>query len=217
MKKLIMFFAGLALLLVTGAGLYFAGALYDAGDKFTVQPFIFQPNNLSAARIGTPLSIDQLSADTILETLIKKFVTEYFYITPDAEDIAQRTRRGSILSMLSSPDVFNEWKNDQAPVIERLADAHVLRTVHVADEILKPTGSDYWTVVYELKTWDTPNDMAARPTTTRGVIYLQVRFEKELRDTMQGKPFDVREYLDRGGDPAAIFKFRVERVAQNLN
>ena len=176
MKKLIMFFAGLALLLVTGAGLYFAGALYDAGDKFTVQPFIFQPNNLSAARIGTPLSIDQLSADTILETLIKKFVTEYFYITPDAEDIAQRTRRGSILSMLSSPDVFNEWKNDQAPVIERLADAHVLRTVHVV-----------------------------------------VRFEKELRDTMQGKPFDVREYLDRGGDPAAIFKFRVERVAQNLN
>ncbi|MBD5389023.1 hypothetical protein HDR63_02090 [bacterium] len=213
MKKVIMFLAGLMILLLMFAGLYFAAAVYDAGDRFVVQPFVFQPNNLSTARIGVPASLDQMSDRTLLESLIKKYVVEYFYVTPDLENVARRTRGDGILALMSAPAVFREWKDTVGADIERMAEQDVLRRVTVADEILRPAGSDYWTVVYELKTWRTPNDMAATPTVTRGVIYLRVAFVKELRDQMHGEPFDVRSYLMGGGDPAAIFKFQVAEVA----
>ena len=217
MRKIIMFLTGLMILLLMFAGLYFAAAVYDAGDKFSVEPFVFQPNNLSTARIGVPVSVEQLPDQVVLESLIKKFVMEYFYVTPDVENIAHRTRRDGILALMSTPAVFNEWVDGAARDIERLAEQNALRRVLVANEILRPAGSEYWTVVYELQTWPIPNDMTQTPEITRGVIYLRIAFVNQLRDQMHGKPFNIREYLANGGDPAAIFKFRVEEVAQNQN
>lgn len=214
MKKVIMFFSGLVLLLLTFVALYFSGALFDTGNNLGINTFIFQPNNLSENRIGHPVPIDKLSDKFIRERLIKKFVMEYFYITPDTENIAQRIRNDSILAAMSAPAVFKEWRQGMATDIEKLAGEKVLRTVEIADEIIRPERGDYWEVFYELRTWDTPNDMASVPTVEHGVIYLKISFEKGVHDQRGGKPFDVQKYLQEGGDPAAIFKFRVDEVAQ---
>lgn len=208
---------GILMMAMSFGALYFVSALHDAGHDMVIAPYVFQPNNLSSARIGVPLSIDQMTEGAIRDALIKKFVTEYFYVTPDSENIAKRAQRGGILSLMAGDAVYKKWSNDIAPELERMADDKMLRTVRVAKQIFKPTGSDYWTVAYELKTWEKPNDMAAEPVVDRGVLYLKIVFEKQLRDQMHGAPFDVREYLLNGGDPAAIFRFRVDEVVTGQN
>ena len=217
MKRLILFLLGVGLFGVSIGILYFTGGVYNAANDITIQPFVFQPNNLSSARIGVPMTIDQMSDSAIMDALVNRFITEYFYVTPDATDIARRIRRGSILSYLAAPSVFRDWVDNVAPELETMAGDRMLRTVRVASQIFKPNGSDYWTVGYELKTWDAPNDMTVEPVVTRGVLYLKIAFEKQLREQMHGAPFDVRQYLDNGGDPAAIFRFRVDAVAHSHN
>lgn len=212
MKKVLTFFAGIILLLLMFTALYVSGVIYNAADEKKIGSFVFQPNNLSTQRIGKPLTIDDMSEKFLRERLIKKFVTEYFYVTPDPENIALRTRQDSVLAALSSPAVFREWRDSTASEIETMAQKKILRKVTVANEILKPENSDYWMVVYELKTWDGPNDLAQDPIIEKGVLYLDLDFEKGIRPQRSGQPFDVQEYLNNDGDPAAIFKFRVNEV-----
>jgi hypothetical protein len=213
MRKLLMFFAGLLLLFLTFVTLYFSGALYDATDKRGIDAFIFQPNNLSTDRIGQPVPLHRLSDTFIREKLIKKFVVEYFHVAPDVENIAQRTRGNSILAVMSAPDVFKDWKNTEAVEIEKLAGNKVLRMVIVGDEIIRK--GDYWQIYYQLKTWDKPNNMDLVPFIESGTVSIKLypEFKKELLETLpNGQEFDVQKYLNSGGDPAAIFKFRVSEV-----
>jgi hypothetical protein len=205
-----MFFAGLALLLLTFATLYFSGALFDAGNKRYISAFVFQPNNLSAYRIGHPLPLDRLSDKFVREKLIKKFVVEYFYVTPNLANIERRARANSVMAAMASPAVFKEWIKTEADVIEKLSGKKMMRTVAVADEIIQK--GDYWEVYYKLKTWDVPNDMDAQPVVSDGVMYLKLSFDKGVRDKINGQDFDAQKYLGKGGDPAAIFKFTVEEV-----
>jgi hypothetical protein len=205
-----MFFAGLALLMLTFAALYLSGALFDAGGKRQIDTFVLQPNNLSVGRISRPIPVDQLSEKFLRERLIKKFVFEYFYVTPDPENLAQRMRGNSVLAIMSLPAVFQEWASTQSEVIEDLARNRALRTVSVADEIIKK--GDYWEVYYQLKTWTEPNNMDTVPVIYDGIMYIKVSFEKGIRNQIRGKDLDVQEYLGQGKDPAAIFKFQVEEV-----
>jgi hypothetical protein len=154
--------------------------------------------------------LDRLSDKFVREKLIKKFVVEYFYATPGAENIARRARANSVMAAMSAPAVFKDWMNTEADTIEKLAGKRMLRTVGTADEIIKK--GDYWEVYYELKTWDQPNDMNAAPVVNSGVMYLRISFEKGVRDKINGQNFDVQKYLGNGGDPAAIFKFTVDEV-----
>lgn len=205
-----MFFAGLALLLLTFVTLYFSGALFDASNKRYIDTFVFQPNDLSVDRISRPIPADQLSEKFIRERLIKKFIVEYFYVTPDVENIAQRTGSHSIMSAMASPEVFKDWKNTEADTIEKLAGAKILRTVSIGDEILKK--GDYWEIYYELKTWEEPNNIDVEPIIHAGIMYIKISFEKGIRNQINGQDFDVQKYLDEGKDPAAIFKFKVIEV-----
>jgi hypothetical protein len=217
-----MFFAGLALLLATFAALYFSGMLFDAGGKRRLGAFVFQPNDLSVDRVGRPIPADQLSEKFIREKLIGKFVIEYFYAAPDIENIARRTRADSVLAAMSAPDVFNDWLGGQAEEIERLAENKSMRSVSVGEIVRRP-GSDYWEVFYELKTWESPNDMNLKPAVRRGVMLLRMLGKesednegkesiREIRDTINGRDFDVRKHLDNGGDPSIIFKFKISEV-----
>ena len=217
MKRGIGIFFGAILMAVVAGMLWFAGAIYDAGREMTIEPYVFQPNNLSIARIGVPLSINQMNESIVRDALIKKFVMEYLYVVPDVDNVARRARSGAILSLMAGRDVFDAWVDNVVPELEQMATDKMLRTVQVASQIFKPAGSDYWTVGYELKTWNAANDMMIEPVVQRGALYLKVAFEKKLRDQMHGAPFDVREYLNNGGDPAAIFNFRVDAVAQEYN
>lgn len=210
MKKIVMFFIGTLLLLLTFVALYFSGALFDASNDRYIQSFVFQTNNLSTDRIGRPVPVDQLSEKFVRERLIKKFVFEYFYVTPDVENIATRTRSDSVMAAMSAPDVFKDWRKNQATEIENLASKKILRLVTVSDEILKK--GDYWEVPYTLKTWNESNNMNLAPTVKSGVLYLKISFEKGIRDQRAGSSFDIGKYLKDGGDPAAIFKFRIDEI-----
>lgn len=212
MRRLLGFLFGILILGLTFVILYFSGALYSSTDQRHIDPFIFQPNDISADRIGRPQPLEELTDKFVRERLIKKFVIEYFYVNPDVENIAQRTRPDSVLAALAHRSVFKEWQQNEARRIEDMATEKYMRTVTVANEIIQPAGSDYWIVHYELKTWDKPNNMELIPTVHRGIMHLKIEFEKGVRDLRGGQKFDVQKYLNDGGDPAAIFKFRVDEV-----
>lgn len=205
-----MYLFGILLLVLSFATLYFSGALLDAGGNRYIDAFVMQPNNLSTDRIGRPVPMEQLSEDFIRERLIRKFLHEYFYVNPDIENIALRTRANSIMAAISHPDVFNAWRQNEAEDIEKLATKKYMRTVGVRDEIL-PRG-EYYEVFYTLYTWEFANNMELAPIAENRVMYIKIAFEKGVRETRGGGSFDVQEYLQDGGDPAAVFKFRVDEV-----
>ena len=210
MKKLIMFFAGIALMLLTFATLYVTAGIFDAGDSREIDTYFFQTNGQSGMRLGYPASVNDLGPAKMRDMLIKKYVYEYLYALPDENDIKRRMTPGSTLNRMSHREVFAHWLESEAPVIENLATARALRMVRVIDPIIKPDGSDYWVAQYEMKTWYTPNDMMALPETTRGEMYLVIYPEdgyNQIRDNI-----DVGKALQNGVDPAAMFKFIVTRV-----
>ena len=210
MKKLIMFFAGIALMLLTFATLYVAAGIFDAGSNRGIDTYFFQTNGQSGMRLGYPASTNDLGPAKMRDMLIKKYVYEYMYALPDENDIKRRMTADSTLARMSTKDVFTNWLESEAPVIEDLAAARALRMVRVLDPIIKPDGSDYWVVQYEMKTWYTPNDMMSLPETTRGEMYLVIYPEdgyNQIRDTI-----DVGDALKDGIDPAAMFKFIVTRA-----
>lgn len=207
MKKLIMFFSGLMLLVITGATLCVTAAIFDAGQKYTIDTFFFQTNNLSHMRLGVPARPVDLGDAKIRDMLINKFVHEYFYVIPDMTNVQNRISGASALNSMASPAVFNKWKKDQAPKIQELAEAHALRRVRVIGPATKPADSDYWQVAYELETWAHPNDMFESPKITDGIMRMNIVPETGLIKLRESK--NIGKYLESGNDPAAIFKFRV--------
>lgn len=210
MKKLIMFLSGFVLMVLMFLALCAAGAIYDAGRDLVVEPYFFQTNNLSSMRAGVPASPDDLGAGRVRDMLIKKYIMEYFYVVPDVENIAQRMLKSGTIALMSSPAAFDNWRQTQAEIIQSMAENKALRIVFVDDEMYKPDGSDYWIVSYKLLTWDTPNDFSVPPFVTTGRIFLQIRYEPGLRP--DSDQMTVAQYLEEGGDPAAVFKFRVDDV-----
>ncbi len=209
-RKLILFLLGLIILALTFVVLVFSGAVYNSTDKIKVEPFFFQLNNLYSMRVGVPAGVEDLGEDKIIERLIKKYVLEYFYVTPDAENIAERMSAGSPLYQMSSSEVFDEWLNTEATTIQALAESDVFRMVDIKDEIQKPVGSDYWVVNYALNTWSNPNDLFETPVVTRGVMFMNIIYESGIRQSIID--MGIHNYLDKGGNISDVFKFRVTKL-----
>ncbi len=208
MGFLLRFFAGILMLALTFAAIWASASVFDAVGGLSIKPYFFQPNNLSSRRIGAPQTPAELGMDEMRRRLVTKYITEYFYVIPDAADVTARMRGDSILARLSTPTVFKEWKEGEAEEIQRLANDKALRTVAVVGDIFKPTpDSDYWTVRYQLKTWLAPNDFSQNLQVTDGVLYIVIREEEGLRPSL-----DIRRYLEQGYDPAGIFKFEVTAI-----
>ena len=219
MKKLIMFILGVLLVALIVAMLFFASAIYDTAKQESVTPYFFQTNELSVMRPGVPVRESEVGETAMREMLIKKYVTEYFYAIPDPENIAVRTQANSTLARLSMTSVFNAWLNGEAEKIRNMAQKKMMRTVAIDGEIYKPANSDYWTVPYVLYTWETPNDMSAKPIVTRGTLLMQVYYAPGIRGT-----FDVGNFLKRsynssesGIDPAVVLKFGVGHLENRTN
>lgn len=210
MKRVGMVLVGLILMVLMFAALYISGAIYQAGDHGTIDTYFFQTNGKSTMRAALPIRPTDLGADQMRELLIRKFVYEYFYAVPDAENIARRTRPTSTLWYMSSDDVFSAWTDTVAVDIQTLADARAMRTVRVIGEIVKPADGDFWVVNYELTTWYAPNDMDALPDVGRGTMYISLFPQSEpdkIRQTV-----NLESELTTGRDPATMFKFMVNRV-----
>ncbi len=217
MKKLMMFFGGLLLLATMGGMVFVAAAIYDSGEKQIVEPFFFQPDSLSSRRIGRPITPEELGVDIVRRRLIRRFVSEYFRVYPDVEDVKHRSDVMGALRRMSSNAVFAEWQDGPAQEIQQMAEKKMLRLVKWPDtpnneNIIKRPGSDYWEVHYELHTWDTPNDLSKSPTITPGVVFLQILEESGIPEGII-EDFGVHNFLDDGGDPAALFKFMVTSIA----
>ena len=205
MKKLIMFFAGLLLMVLMFAALFFAGLIHDTGAKTTIDTYFFQPSDDYTNRPGVPVSPAELGDDGIYNLLLERYITELFYVTPDSSLIKSRIAGETSLMRMSTRAAFDTWLQQIAPELERLASARALRTVRIVDTWAE---SDKYTgVEYELQTWDKPNNFSVQPTLSRGIIYLDIYYQAGMRESIGGQ--SPTDYLESGGDPAAVFRFGI--------
>lgn len=212
MRKLFGFIIGLATILMVFAMIYIVGAIYDSSTKIVVEPYFFRTGLTAANQTGVPRTVSEIGERRLRDWLIQKFVTEYFYVVPDVENVALRTRgRTANIHFMASSTVEKKWANTVVPEIRELAANGAMRKVHVFNEIFKPANSDYWHVDYELKTWYNPNDMNERPQVTHGTMHIKI----ENVDAIGGLKTDldqVQKALIAGIDPAVVFIFRVTDV-----
>lgn len=210
MKKLIRFLVGLILVALMFGALFLAWAIYDTGNKATVDTFFFQPNNLFYQRPGDLKSINDLSADQLRDMLLNKYITEYFYVTPDLAELANRMDGKTALRKMSAQKVFAYWLENIAPEIEEMTNQRMLRTASLISVSPVPGSDKYWRVEYELKTWGKPNDLALSPVVTRGILHMEIVYRQKLKEEINGRP--IEHYLESGQDPVAVFGFGIQDI-----
>ncbi len=205
-----------SLLLAMLGLLFFAGAIYDAEDKFTVDAFFFEPNHRAAQRILPPSSADDIPQKNLREWLIARFVHEYFYVIPSGQNARNRLEKydgnGKINALfgLSNPKVYQDWQKNVAPEIVSMADKKFLRTVQLSPDITEDE-SGYLIVKYTLQTWDKPNDVLAQPSVQYGTLYINV--SKGPIHVIQTEK-TLNALLD-GQDPASAFNFKILDIEQH--
>lgn len=210
MKKLVGYIIGTLTIFMVFAMIYVVGAIYDTGDKITIEPYFFRTGLNALNQTSMPRNLKEIGERRMRDWLIQKYVKEYFYVVPDVENVARRTggKNTTIIRYMSAPEVTERWEREFVPDIRELASNGVMRTVRVFDEIFKPAASDYWHVDYELKTWYKPNDMSTAPTVTRGTMYIKIQESNKLGQ-LYGNIDNVQAALMDGVDPALVFVFRV--------
>lgn len=212
MKKLVGYIIGLATIFAVFAMIYIAGVMYNTINQETIEPYFFRTGLSATNQTGMPRTTYEVGESKMRNWLIQKFVTEYFYVIPDVENVAQRTRGNTaIIRQMSNSNVMNGWERDFVPEIRELASNGARRTVRVFNEIFKPVDSNYWHVDYELKTWYKPNDMNAVPTITRGIMYIKIQ-DAGTVGRLYSNIDEVQKALLSGIDPALVFVFHVTDV-----
>lgn len=211
MRKIISFFIGLAIIALMFGAIAGAAAIYDTTRQIRIETYFFQPNNQSGERVGVPATPADLGPEKMRRRLVEKYLSEYFYVIPDAANVEARMGPNSPLARMSTPEVFAGWRDFEGEYIQELADKGAFRTVRVIGDIEKPADSDFWTVRYEMKTWYKPNNMAEEPVVTRDVLYMGLG-DEHMMDFREN--IDVTKYLEDGYDPAAIFRFGVTAIGR---
>jgi hypothetical protein len=206
--------SGVFLLSVMFASLYLSAAIYDVSKKTTIDSFFFQPNEFYADRLGTPETPLGLGKDVMRNMLIERFITEYFYVIPDIDNVKQRSdRKTSLMFKMSSSTVFSDWKKHIVPTLQKMAEEKKLRTASLTGITKAPNQANYWIVDYDLKTWDKPNDFSVQPVVTHGQLYLKVAFTQGLRTKLELKKGEtIESILESGVDPAAVFRIGIMAV-----
>lgn len=213
MKTVLRFFAGLLLLATMLCALCLSGMIFTVSRNTVIEPYFFQPHESYLNRPGVPARSHDFGDESMRRRLVSKYITEYFYVTPDIATLEKRMKAETSLALMSTAEVFDNWLNTVAPTIKTLAESGVLRTVKLVDMTLESEfaagmrSGQYWRVTYELKTWRRPNDFSVVPEITQGVLYLDLVFQNRLRDMVNN--MTVSQYLESGRDPVAAFRFGV--------
>lgn len=208
MKRLLRFFMGLLLVAISIAALVVTAAVYETGNKGTVETYFFQPNDLSFHRPGDLFNVADLTEDQIRNMLLNKYITEYFYVTPDIDELERRKSGRSAIARMSTAKVFDKWMESVVPNLEEMAQKNMMQTATLLSVKPQAGSNQYWQVDYELKTWSQPNDLSANPTVTHGTMYMNIFFAPGVREQFQNQA-DVTKYLEAQGDPAALFRFGI--------
>ncbi len=217
MRKLLLFLSGLLLFAVMCGALFLAAAVYDTTAKTSIVPYFFQPDDAYNRRPGVPASPDDLGMgmtdpenSRIYNMLMSRIVTQMFYVTPDADEMQQRFKGTTGLRDMMYPNVFKLWQTQIAPELQQMTADKKLRMVRIVEIVPE---DQYQKVTYELKTWNTPNDLGSLPEISYGTIYLQIFYLPGMRQEMVMANKTITEYLEDGGDPAAVFRFGIMDMA----
>lgn len=211
MKKFVMLFSGILLLLIMFAALFLSGLIYDTGKKATVDTFFFAPDDSYEHRPNVAPPSD-LTTDNVRNMLISRYITEYFYVVPDVQNVESRIRgETSLYAMSRHGTAFDTWKTDVAPTIRKMASEGKLRLVQLTNVTKSEHEKNYWIVEYNLITWDKPNDLSVVPTVTPGQLYLHMFYEPGMREKLGEE--SIENLLEKGEDPAIAFRFGVWTVS----
>ena len=218
MKKTTVFLFGLLLIPIMLASLLVTGVIFNTGKKIDVETYFFQPSNTPLERPGVPASPKDLGKNALLNMLISRYVTEYFYVIPDLSNVEARLKpnANSSLYLTSGKAVFEHWVQNIAPQIQEMAEQKMLRLVAIESIEKDPNANDYWIVSYSLTTWNSPNNFVEKPTTVRDTIYMNIQYEPDIRLTITtnaGEKISAETILESGQDPASVFKFRVLNIS----
>lgn len=229
MKRILNFFVAVLLLALTLGMIVMAVTIYYAGNKSHTTTKFFSVNALQDERIENPKTTDDLGDIVVRNMLVEKYVTEYFYVIPDVQNVEQRIqgyytklypckwclfdKDAMHPKLITTPlygmgtPAFKQWKESEALKIEQLAKNGALRTVDVINIDVGETG--YLIVDYELKTWFTGNNMYETPTTTKGRLYMDIEYTPGTKQTTE-----TLQRLEDGWDAASAFNFAVRDVIQ---
>lgn len=216
MQKSSLFFIGLFMLACMLGLLFFAGAIYDAEKKYSIDTFFFEPASKSANRVAVPVSADDMPDNFLRDMIISRFVNEYFYVIPNSKNAENRAKfqddagnMTALRGLAGHANVYEDWKKNVSPEIIRLAGKRALRTVQVVG--FGESESGHLVVEYELRTWNSPNDVMSMPDVTRGVLYMNIT-KKPIRVLQTA---DALDRLKNDVDPVSAFTFGVLDVIQH--
>ncbi|MFQ6759917.1 MAG: hypothetical protein ACLRFM_00740 [Alphaproteobacteria bacterium] len=208
---------GVCMLTVMLGMVFFTAAIYDAESKNKIETYFFEPNNKSSDRIKIPVSPDNMTQNELREKIVEHILHEYFYVIPDEDNARMRVQEfrntdGKIILLspdaMAAPNVGKKWATTVGPEIMELAAKRGLRTVELLG--VSESESGHLIVDYKLKTWNTPNDVMARPIETTGRLLLNVVNQPiTVRQTQE-----ALERLQNGDDPVSAFTFRILDVVQ---
>lgn len=205
MHKITSFFLGIILLAVTLSAVFVVVLTYQANEQTSIKTYIFQTGNRPDTRVGPLQNINDMKPEGLRNKLIQKYVAEYFKVIPGTVRPEQR----NTVAQMSTGKVYNQWSDNEAKNIEALAKEKMFRNVWVNTANIQPIkNSDWFAVPYLTRTWTQSNNMNADIINEPGIINLKIRFEPGIRPNI-----NVRKYLEKGGDPAGLFKFEVTEVA----
>ena len=217
MNKIKSFFLGILLLAMTIASVGVVTLVYRANEQVSVKSYIFQMGNFANERVGLLQNINDISVIGLRNSLIKKYVSEYFKVIPGDADVTNRPA----LRELSNSMAYNQWLSGEAQIIDEMSKKKMFRMVWVSDEGIVPMNLPddhdyaqsvmaeeiYYAVHYETTTWAESNFMAVEPQNQHGVLYIEARFKPGIN-----KSQDVKKYLESGKDPAGLFMFEVIHI-----
>ena len=205
MNKIKSFFMGIVLLTLVLASVFVAVLVYRANDQTTVKTYIFQMGNPPDKRAGPLERLVDINPDDMRNSLIQKYVAEYFKVIPGNTISAKQKK---IIAKLSTDAVYSNWLAKEVPEIENMAKNKMFRNVWVDTSNIQPSKAPGWfTVPYFARTWTESNNMDADIILTSGEIGIKVFFTPGINPEL-----DVRKYLENGGDPSGLFIFRVLEV-----
>lgn len=201
MNKALKSLSVLFLLLTMFAALCLSAIIYNTSENMSVTAYFFQPALRYRQRFGTPESLDTLDENVIRTMLLERFITEYFYVIPDITNIEQRTKKTSLLSLITSPKVFKQWNEDIVPKLKNMASKKQLRTVSLNRIEEAPNQVGYWIVDFNLKTWEKPNDFSVQPVITTKRLYIRLSFIDDFFMNKILKGQTIGQALENGMDP----------------
>lgn len=225
MSKMRAFFIGILLLATVVAMVVLSAFIYRTGERSSIKSYIFQMDNNANQRLGILQDINNMSANDLRNKLIKKYVAEYFKVIPGDKDIMNRPTLKTLSYVYGN--AFDYWKKTEAKTIEEMSNKNMFRLARVHDDGIATynktensngdsgTESVYYKVKYTTATWVESNVLETEPIYDQGTLYLEIKFEPGLVGTLKNKRYNLKKYLESGGDPAGLFKFRVINIGDN--